>query len=506
MTSQSRHAHPQEAPRSVVPSGIPGLDAVLCGGFPAHRLYLVQGDPGVGKTTLALQFLREGVRCQERCLYVTLSESEEELHAVARSHNWSLDGLEIYEMSAAETLAMRNEEDNTLYVPAEVELGERMQALLSEVDRIRPRRIVIDSCSELRLLAQSPLRFRRQLLALKADLVRRNCTILLLENPISMGGDPLLQSLVHGVIVMEQLSPLYGAARRRLRVTKLREVAFRGGYHDIAIRNTGVEVFPRLVAAEHHDSFEREAVSSGVPELDQLLGGGLERGTSTLLMGPAGSGKSALAHQWAVSTAERGEHAAIFTFDEGLGTLFSRAAGLGSNIEEHVGTGRISVQQIDPAELSPGEFVDVVRTAVEKKQARTIVIDSLNGFLQAMPEEHFLTAQLHELLSYLRQQGVLAILVIAQHGFLGSVSASLDVSYLADTVVLTRFFESGGRVRKAISVVKKRSGAHEDTIREFALCAGGINVGPPLTQFHGVMSGVPIYTPENPRELLGEPT
>jgi circadian clock protein KaiC len=505
MTSETLRSYAQPAPAARVPTGIPGLDDVLCGGLPSKRLYLVQGDPGVGKTTLALQFLREGVRRAERCLYVTLSETEEELRAVANSHGWSLEGVDIYEVSAAETVATRNEEDNTLYVPAEIELGERMHALLEEVDRIEPQRIVLDSCSELRLLAQNPLRFRRQLLALKADLVRRHCTILLLENPTLAGGDPLLQSLVHGVVVMEQLSPLYGAARRRLRVTKLREVAFRGGYHDMSIRNGGVRVFPRLVAAEHHDAFERVAAPSGVPELDRLLGGGLDRGTSTLLLGPAGSGKSALAHQWAVSAAERGEHAALFTFDEGLGTLFARAASLGSNIEQHVRAGRITVQQIDPAELAPGEFVDVVRAAVEQRKARVVVIDSLNGYIQAMPEEQFLTVQLHELLSYLRQQGVLAIMVVAQHGFLGPINAPIDVSYLADTVVLTRFFEAEGRVRKAISVVKKRSGAHEDTIREFALSGAGIAVGQPLTHFRGVISGLPIYEPESARELLDRP-
>jgi circadian clock protein KaiC len=492
--------------RGIVPTGIMGLDDVLCGGLPASRVYLVQGDPGVGKTTLALQFLREGARRAERCLYVTLSETDEELHAVASSHQWTLDGIDIYEVTAAETVAMRNEEDNTLYVPAEIELGERMRTLLREVDRVAPRRVVIDSCSELRLLAQSPLRFRRQLLALKADLVRRNCTILLLENPLSLGGDPLLQSLVHGVIVMEQLSPLYGAARRRLRVAKLREVAFRGGYHDMTIKESGVEVFPRLIAAEHHEAFARGAASSGIPELDQLLAGGLDRGTSTLLMGPAGSGKSALAHQWAVSAAERGEHAALFTFDEGLGTLFARAASLGSNIEQHIRAGRITVQQIDPAELSPGEFIDVVRSSVEQHKARLVVIDSLNGYLQSMPEEQFLTVQLHELLSYMRQQGVVAILVVAQHGFLGPMSAPIDVSYLADTVVLTRFFEASGHVRKAISVLKKRSGPHEAAIRELALSSNGLAVGPPLSDFHGVMSGVPVYEPANPRELLSEST
>jgi len=489
----------------LVPTGVAGLDEVLCGGFPKNRLYLVQGDPGVGKTTLALQFLLEGAQRGESCLYVTLSETAEELAAVADSHGWTLDRVAVHEMSAAETLAMRDEDENTLYVPAEVELGERMQGLLAEVDRVRPQRIVLDSCSELRLLAQSPLRFRRQLLALKADLVRRDCTILLLENPTSVGGDPLLQSLVHGVIAMEQLSPLYGAERRRLRVVKLREVAFRGGYHDMTIRDEGVVVFPRLVAAEHRGDFAREAISSGVDALDTLLGGGIDRGTSTLLMGPAGSGKSAIASQYAVASAQRGERVALFTFDEGLGTLYARALATGLPLQEHVDSGLIQVKQIDPAELSPGEFIDVVRRSVEHDQTRLVVIDSLNGYLQAMPEEHFLSAQLHELLSYLRQQGVVTIMVVAQHGFLGHMSAPVDVSYLADTVVLTRYFEAEGRVRKAISVVKKRSGLHEDAIRELALGPGGVRVGPPLSRFHGILTGVPTFDPGSDA-LLAEAT
>lgn len=507
MSSDEVREDCNEQTLSLVPTGIGGLDDVLCGGFPRNRLYLVQGDPGVGKTTLALQFLLEGARRNERCLYVTLSETHDELHAVARSHGWDLSPISVYEMSAAETLAMRDEEENTLYVPAEVELGERMQMLLAEVDRVRPHRIVLDSCSELRLLAQSPLRFRRQLLALKADLVRRNSTILLLENPTSVGGDPLLQSLVHGVIAMEQLSPLYGAERRRLRVVKLREVAFRGGYHDMAIKDEGgVVVFPRLVASEHRNTFKREPVSSSIAELDTLLGGGLDRGTSTLLMGPAGSGKSALANQYAVAAAERGERAVLYTFDEGLGTLFARARATGLRLEEHVRSGLIQVQQIDPAELSPGEFVAVVRRSIEQDNARVVVIDSLNGYLQAMPEEQFLTAQLHELLTYLRQHGVVAILVVAQHGFFGHMSAPIDVSYLADTVVLTRYFESAGRVRKAISVVKKRSGLHEDAIRELALGPDGVRVGPPLARFRGILSGVPTFDPgPNSDVLLSEP-
>ncbi len=473
----------------IAKTGIDGLDNVLCSGFPRNRIYLVQGDPGVGKTTMALQFLIEGARTGERCLYVTLSESEDELRAVARSHGWTLDGITIYAMSVGVGATVQDEE-NTLYVPAEVELGERMQLLLAEVDRVRPGRIVVDSCSELRLLAQTPLRFRRQVLALKHDLVQRGCTILLLDNPVSAGGDPLLQSLVHGVVSMEQLSPEYGAERRRIRVMKLREVAFRGGFHDMMIRTEGVVVFPRLVASEHADVFTRESVASGVPEIDALLGGGLDRGTSTLVMGPAGTAKSALTSQYAVAAASRGEHVTMFTFDEGRGTLFARAAALGMPLEEHVAAGRIAVKQVDPAELSPGEFAHKVRESVEKLGAKLVVIDSLNGYLQAMPEEKFLTVQLHELLSYLRQRGVVTIMVVAQHGFLGQVAAPIDVSYLADTVVLMRYFETAGRVRKAISVVKKRSGNHEDTIRELSVGAKGLTVGPPLVEFQGVLSGV----------------
>jgi circadian clock protein KaiC len=481
-----------------ISSGTVGLDEILGGGFPARRMYLLQGDPGVGKTTMALQFLLAGVGEGERCLYVTLSETKEELQAVAASHGWSLERLAVYEMSVGDEPANEDDE-NTLYVPAEVELGERVTALLAEVDRVRPTRIVLDSCSELRLLAQNQLRFRRQLLALKAQLVRRNCTILLIENPTSIGGDPLLQSLVHGVLVMEQLAPLYGAERRRLRVAKLREVQFRGGYHDLVIRRNGLEVFPRLVAADHHSPFEPSLLLSGLAELDAMLGGGIDRGTSTLLLGPAGSGKSALTDQYAVAAAERGEAVVMFTFDEGLQTLLRRTSSLGLSFERHLETGHISVQQVDPAELSPGEFAHVVRTTVERKQARLVVIDSLNGYLQSMPEENFLVVQLHELLSYLRQRGVSTLLVMAQHGFLGRMDGPIDVSYLADSVVLTRYFEAGGRVRKAISVVKKRTGSHEDSIRELTLSARGLAVGPPLADFQGVLSGVPrIHERESP--------
>jgi len=372
-----------------------------------------------------------------------------------------------------------------------VELGERISALLAEVDRVQPSRIVLDSCSELRLLAQSPLRFRRQILTLKEDLVRRNCTVLLLENPTSVGGDPLLQSLVHGVVEMEQRSPLYGAERRRLRVVKMREMAFRGGYHDFVIRRGGVEVFPRLVASEHHTPFERGTVTSGVPALDALLGGGLDRGTSALFVGATGTGKSTIAAQYSLAAARRGENVAYFTFDEGVETLRTRSENLGMSLGPFIDNARIQVKQVDPAELSPGEFASVVRSAVEDRGARLVVIDSLNGFLQAMPEEHFLTVQLHELLSFLRQRGILTLLLMAQHGVLGRMDVPVDVSYLADTVMMTRYFEASGRVRKALSVVKRRSGGHEDTIREIKLGPGGLEVGEPLSNFRGVLTGVP---------------
>ncbi len=495
-----RAAEPQLSDR--LTTGVPGLDDVLAGGFPRNRVYLLQGDPGVGKTTLSLQILLEGARRGERCLYVNLSETNEELDAVARSHGWSLDGIECSPMSAGLTDLGAGDDENTLYVPSDVELGERTQELLHAVDTVRPHRMIIDSCSELRLLAQSPLRFRRLLLTLKQHLGDRRCTVFLLENPTQPGGDVLLQSLVHGVVALEQLAPIYGAERRRVRVAKLREVQFRGGFHDAKIEHDGLVVYPRLIAAEHHLPFAREHVSSGIPEIDALLGGGLDRGSGTLLLGPAGSGKSALASQYAVSMASRGEHVAMFIFEEGAGTLFARARGLGMELEEQVAAGRITVQQVDPAELSPGEFSATVREAVEVRGARMIVVDSLNGYLQSMPEEGFLVAQLHELLTYLRQRGVLLVMVVAQHGFVGPMNAPVDVSYLADNIVLFRYFENAGRVRKAISVVKKRSGRHEDTIREFSLSDRGFAVGPPLDRMRGVLTGVPTVEPGEPSTLF----
>lgn len=474
-------------------TGIPGFDDILGGGFPARRLYLIQGDPGAGKTTLALRFLIEGLKRGEGSLYVTLSETREELADIARSHGWSLEGLSVVEVSSEE------ETETTLYQPAEVELGERMRKVLEEVDRLRPARIVIDSCSELRLLAQSPLRYRRQILALKQRLEHLGCTILLIDNPHPGSPDMLLQSVVHGVVEMEQLSPLYGAERRRLRVVKIRGLKYRGGYHDFIIKTGGVEVFPRLVAAEHHRDFRREAVSCGIPELDALLGGGPDRGMSLLLMGPSGSGKSAVAARYALAAASRGERAAVFAFDEGETMYLARAESLGMQLRPHVDAGRLSLQQVDPAELSPGEFAHGVRRAVEKDEARLVVIDSLNGYLAAMPQENFVTLQLHELLSYLSQRGALTIMTVAQHGLVAAESASpIDLSYLADAVLLFRYFEVAGRVRKALSVVKKRSGWHESSVRELLLGDEGVNVGPVLEQFQGVLSGNPHYLGAQP--------
>lgn len=490
---ETRSREDEELPR--VATGIEGFDAVLCGGFTPDRMYLIEGDPGSGKTTLALRFLLEGAARGEPVLYVTLSETREELDGVARSHGWSLDGIQLLELVVSEE-SLDPDAQLTMFHPSEVELSETTRAVLAEVERTKPRRVVFDSLSEMRLLAQNPLRYRRQILALKQFFIGRSCTVLLLDDRTSEAADLQLQSIAHGVVSLEQLAPEYGAERRRLRVVKMRGVRYRGGYHDFTIEKGGLCVYPRLVAAQHHQVFIREPITSGVPELDALLGGGLDRGTSTLLMGPAGSGKSTIAAQYAAAAAARGEAAAIFTFDETVGTLLVRTAALGLPLQEHMDAGRLAVQQIDPAELSPGEFSHVVRRAVEpgdRPGARVVVIDSLNGYLNAMPDERFLTIQLHELLTYLAQQGVVTLLLMAQHGLIGTMASPVDASYLADSVLLLRYYEAEGRVRKAVSVLKKRSGTHEDTIREISLGPGGVRVGPPLREFRGILTGVPWF-------------
>lgn len=473
-------------------TGIAGLDDILGGGLLARRLYLLEGDPGAGKTTLSLQYLREGVKNGEKCLYVTLSETEEELKAGATSHGWSLDGIDIMEMVADES-DLDGDSQITMFSPSEVELASTTKKVLEAVARVNPSRVVFDSLSEMRLLAQSSLRYRRQILALKNFFIGRKCTVLLLDDHTSDASDLKLQSIAHGVIALEQHSPLYGSARRRLRVIKLRGAAYRGGFHDFSIQKGGLVVHPRLVAAEHGESFPHGSIKSGVAELDSLLGGGPERGTSTLLLGPAGSGKSTIAVQYAVAAAERGDHATIFAFDESLRTLETRTEALGIKFREGRKAGQVSLRQIDPAELSPGEFVGLVRRSVEEDNARVVVIDSLNGYLNAMPDEKFLVNQLHELLTYLGRSGVTTLMVAAQHGIVGSTMVSpVDTSYLADSVVLLRFFEYGGQVKKAISVVKKRSGPHEESIRELRFSGKGIELGEPLTKFRGILTGVPV--------------
>jgi len=476
-------------------TGIPGLDHILGGGFTPHRLYLIEGMPGSGKTTLAFQFLLEGVRRGERVLYVTLSETEEEIRAVAASHGWSLDDVMIRELVPAEN-SLESNQQYTVFHPSEVELTETTRKILAEVDERRPARIVFDSLSELRLLAGNPLRYRRQILALKQFFGGRRCTVLMLDDLTSAEHDLQVQSIAHGAIMLEHATPHFGTQRRRLSITKFRGSAFRGGYHDYIIRRGGLEVFPRLVAAEHRQAPTREQMSSGVNELDALLGGGVERGTSTLIVGAAGSGKSTITALFCASACARGHHATMFIFDESANTLFSRMAGLRVDLQKHVDSGRLTVREIDPAELSPGEFTHAIRLAVEERKSAIVVIDSLNGYLNSMPDEKFLVVQLHELLTYLGQQGVATLLVAAQHGMISShMSAPVDASYLADCVLLLRYFEAEGEVRQAVSVIKKRGGEHERSIREFRMAGGRISVGQPLRDYRGVFSGVPEKRP-----------
>jgi circadian clock protein KaiC len=472
-------------------TGITGMDNVLAGGLPPNRLYLIEGRPGTGKTTLALQFLLEGLRLGEHGMYVTLAETADELQASAATHGWSLAGISIIDLAPEESLGA--EQEQTLLHPAEFELGETTGRILEKVEHERPVRLVLDSLSELRLLAQTALRYRRQILALKHRFTSHHVTVLLLDDQTAEPRDLQLHSIVHGVIALEQSSNIYGAERRSLRVVKLRGVQFRGGNHDYTIETGGLIVYPRLVASEHSNDFSPVAVGTGVPQLDALLGGGLVRGTSTLIMGPTGTGKTTTATRCVLAELERGKPAAVFMFDEALSTFLVRSSAPGMNLEPHLDAGLLKVRQIEPSELSPGEFVHYVRHAVEVDGVRAILIDSLNGYLHAMPNEQFLLLQMHELLRYLGHHGVMTLLILGQHGLVGEVSSDVDLSYLSDTIILMRFFEAAGAVRRGLSVVKTRTSDHEPTIREFSLGSAGVEIGAVLREFDGVLSGTPLY-------------
>ena len=473
-------------------TGIAGLDSILGGGLPTNHIYLLDGDPGTGKTTIALQFLLEGAKQGERGLYVTLSESSQELQGVAQSHGWSLEAIEVFELN---TTAAASDDDYTLFHPAEVELQETVSEVLREVAEVDPSRVVFDSLSEMRLLARDPLRFRRQILALKQYFAGRQCTVLLLDDKSAPDGDMQLHSLAHGVVALEHLAMEYGAERRRLQVTKLRGSRFWGGYHDFRICTGGVAVYPRIRRIGTREMSGTTTMQSNSGPLDELLGGGLTRGTSTLITGAAGTGKTVLALQYICAAVERGERARLYMFDERLATFHMRAEGLGMDLSEPLADGRLSIVQIEPTQMSPGEFANEVVRAVEEDGVTLLAIDSINGYMNAMPSERLLGVQLHEMLSYLADHGVTSILNLVQHGiFGGPVDEAAEVSYLADTVILLRYFEFKGAVRGAISVVKKRSGPHERTIRECRVEQGGLQVGEPLSAFHGVLTGVPQYT------------
>ena len=479
-------------------TGVEGLDDILAGGLRRGRVYLLEGSPGTGKTTIAAQFLLEGAKQGEAGLYITLSETEEELRETAQSHGWAFETPnKIFELVPPESLLDDQQQQSLLY-SSDLELGETTKRIFEVIEANPPKRVVLDSLSEIRLLAQSSLRYRRQVLALKHYFSRNDATVLLLDDLTTESLDKTVHSVAHGVIRLEENAPDYGAERRRLRVIKYRGQRFRGGHHDMVIETGGVKVFPRLISGEHRTSFTRETVSSNSPALDRLLGGGIERGSSTLVLGPAGTGKSLLTMTFAVQAVARGEKAAVFIFDEELGLLFERAKGLGIDLKALQDSRDLLIEQVDAAEMSPGEFSERVRSCVESLGARTVIIDSLNGYQQAMPEEKQLVLHMHELLQFLNRQGATTFLTVAQHGLVGDMQAPVDVTYLADTVVLLRYFEAAGRVRRAISVIKKRTSAHEDTIREYQIGANGITLGEPLVQFQGVLRGVPEWIGEHP--------
>jgi circadian clock protein KaiC len=485
-------------------TGIWGLDNILSGGFSRGHIFLVEGAPGTGKTTVALQFLLEGARAGERCLYITLSETERELREGATSHGWMLDDIEVFELLPPESLLDSDQQQSLLY-SSDLELGETTKQIFEAVERSKPSRVVLDSLSEIRLLAQSSLRYRRQILAIKHYFARSGTTVMLLDDLTAEVADKTVHSVAHGVLRLEELAPAYGAERRRARIVKYRGVKFRGGYHDVTIATGGLNVFPRLVASEYRANLTRTTMSSGIKELDQLLGGGIESGSSTLILGPAGTGKSLAAIVFVVAAIARGEKAALFVFDEELGLLFSRMKGLDIDLEALQSSGKLSIDQVDAAELSPGEFAHRVRRRVDEDEIKTVVIDSLNGYQAAMPEENALILHIHELLQYLNRRGAATFMTVAQHGLVGDMKAPVDVTYLADTVILLRYFEAVGSVRRAISIIKKRTGAHEATIREYRIDGRGLTIGAPLENFHGVLRGVPTLVGGN-KPLLEEQT